>query len=251
MLMIWFFWHLLHQPWGSCWTVVRILLIFVALSLIPPRHSNWYIFPLTLLPLALPAFFLFLWSATSFSWHCLTSWVIFFITISMMFKILNSNCATWLGKLIVYLRPFQELVRINWLNYFSFTACLYMDLVYGHSHPQLYKINKILCRIWSLPPCSHFCIVLIFIASSMSSIPILILSSLLPPSALLCLLVPSPMIPLFSVSLSVGIIPCLAVVTSKQYYVEDSSVLQWLDPYINQLLTLIDTEQIIETISCD
>ena len=96
---------------------------------------------------------------------------------------------------------------------------LYGSGLWSLSSPALQNVevafNKILCRIWSLPPCSHFCIVLIFTASSMSSIPVLILSSLLPPTALLCLLVPSPMIPLFSVSLSVGIIPCLAVVTSS------------------------------------
>ena len=81
------FWHLLRQPWGSCWTVVRILLLFVALSLIPLRHS-WYVSPLTLLPLALPAFsfdvsnLLFLTLS-----HIL---VIFFNTISVIY------CTTWL-----------------------------------------------------------------------------------------------------------------------------------------------------------
>ena len=83
--------------------------------------------------------------------------VIFFITISAKSKILTSSYVTWSGRLIVYLQPFQELVRIL---YFSPTAFLFMALVSGYSHPLPYKnievaFNKNLCRIGSLFPCSH------------------------------------------------------------------------------------------------
>ena len=85
--------------------------------------------------------------------------VIFFITISVMFVI---NCATWLGKLIVYLHPFQELVRIYRINYFSLTAYLYMDLVYGHSHPLQYKILKLpLLRFFAESGVSPFVVILV------------------------------------------------------------------------------------------
>ena len=86
---------------------MRILLLFAALSLIRLRHS-WCVSPLSLLPVVLLAFifvvsnFLFLTLS-----HIL---VIFFITISAMFKILTSNYVTWSGRLIVYLQLFQELV---------------------------------------------------------------------------------------------------------------------------------------------
>ena len=73
----------------------------------------------------------------------------------------------------------------------------------------------------------------------MLSIAVLIFSSLLPPSALLYLFVPSSMNLPSSVSLSVDIIPCLAVATSSIITSKISSVLQWLDPYVNQLLLLI------------
>ena len=105
----------------------------------------------------------------------------------------------------------------------SYCLSLYGSSLWSLSSPALQNIevafNKILHRIWSLPPRSHSRIVHLV--------------------ALLCLFVPSFMIPLSTVSLSVDIITCLATIISSSITLKTSFALQLLEPYVIQLLTLI------------
>ena len=104
----------------------------------------------------------------------------------------------------------------------SYCLSLYGSGLWSLSAPAIQNIevalNKILRRIWSLSSRSHSRIVhLVANLHSLFNVIYRRSKSLLFAAAqcLLCSFVLSFMIPLFTVSLSVGTIPCLGVVTSS------------------------------------
>ena len=128
--------------------------------------------------------------------------------------------SAWLTKCVSHVHLFHCMYILTRL-FQSYCLSLYGSGLWSLSSPAIQNIevafNKILRRIWSLSPRSHSHIVhLVANLHSLFNVIYRRSKSLLFAAAQ-C---PSPfvlsfMIPLFTVSLSVGTIPCLGVVTSS------------------------------------